>query len=264
MKQGKQIGSYLEVLGKSLWIEQYMVNSEANPTLVFLHEGLGCTAMWKDFPGKLCQTVGLNGLLYDRQGHGKSGALDKRREKDYLHIEALDFLPKLLEQLGIQKPILIGHSDGGTIALLYAAHFPTTAIITEAAHIYVEEVTTVGIKEAIKFYQTTSMKEKLVKYHGEKTDALFHAWADTWLDESFVNWNIQNVLPKIDVPSLIIQGEEDPYATQQHWRDIVNGLGGESQGIWLENCGHTPHKENPTLMQKAIQDFINDTISNSA
>lgn len=257
MKTGRDIN----IIGTTLWVETIDLNVANRPNLVFLHDGLGCTATWKDFPAYLCQILGLNGLLYDRQGHGMSAGLNKKRKKDYLHIEALEVLPQLLNSMGIHKPILIGHSDGGTIALLYAAHYPVSAIITEAAHIYVEAVTIKGIQKAVKLYYTTAMKEKLIKYHGNKTDALFHAWADTWLDSCFTDWNIQNVLPKVDCSALIIQGEDDPYATRQQWQDIINQLNGPVEELWLEQCGHNPHKEKPEMVQKAIIEFINNLIN---
>ena len=250
---------YIKVLHQQIWIEQIKVNLISNtPTIVFLHEGLGSVEQWKNFPKKVCEALGMNGLVYDRQGHGRSSALKEKREKDYLHIEALQFLPEILKQLGIEKPILFGHSDGGTIALIYAAHFPKSvrAVATEAAHIKVEEVTLQGIEAAIKLYETTTFAQKLQKYHAEKTDDLFRAWADVWLSESFRDWNIADLLSQIECSVLLLQGKEDEYATEQHLWDIAAGLGESAKAVLLEDCGHSPHREQEERVLKELDMFF--------
>ncbi|MEH0155090.1 alpha/beta hydrolase [Limibacter armeniacum] len=245
----------IEVNGTLIRFQHLKQNTDpAAPTLVFLHEGLGCIEFWKDVPSLLAQETGLNILSYDRQGHGQSDPLSSPRTVEYLHHEAQLVLPLLLEKLGISRPILIGHSDGGSIALLYAAHHPTRAIVTEAAHIFVEEVTLEGIKHAVAAYP--KIKDKLYKYHGEKTDTLFYAWADTWLTPEFIGWNIEKEVNNIQCPSLIIQGIDDEYATQEQVTKIVSLIGESAISVMIENCGHTPHIQAKEATLKQMLTFI--------
>lgn len=214
-------------------------------TVIFLHDSLGCIALWKNFPEQIKHAVNCNVLSYDREGYGKSAAFSElKRDKKYLHREA-DFLAKLIAQLGLKKVILFGHSDGGSIALLTAAIYPIkiTAIITEGAHVFVEKETLQGIREAQMSYQTTNLKEKLYKYHGENTENVFRMWTETWLSPSFADWNIENYLYDIQCPVLIIQGENDTYGTLEQVHSIVNKTSGYSESVIIPNCGHSPHKE---------------------
>lgn len=246
------------IQNKNLWIAQWqLTDNSLAPTLIFLHEALGSVSLWKDFPEQLCQSLGLNGLCYDRQGHGLSDPMDRKRDKSYLHEEALVYLKGVIDYFNIQHPILIGHSDGGSIALIYAAHFPPTkAVITEAAHIYVEPAGRPGIQTAMQQFKTTSLREKLQKYHGDKTDALFHAWAATWTDPTFADWEIVGLLPQIEAPCLLLQGAEDQYASQQHLFDIAKGIGANAQAVLLDNCGHTPHLQAQKETLDLMADFI--------
>lgn len=245
------------ILGKQLYWERIDVGAPNDtPVLVFLHEALGSVAMWKSFPAELCQTCGLNGLIYDRQGHGHSDPLTLPRTKDYLEIEAWTYLPELLQTLNIIKPILFGHSDGGSIALLYASKLECTALITEAAHIYVEEITSDGIRSVIAQMQETQLSAKLSKYHSEKTDALIAAWADTWLSDDFQDWNIQNQLSNIKAPSLLFQGADDEYATPQHLQDITENIGPNATSILLDNCAHIPHFQSKSQILQITQKFL--------
>ncbi|HYQ91612.1 MAG TPA: alpha/beta hydrolase, partial [Candidatus Competibacteraceae bacterium] len=178
----------LEAAGRRLHAQHIEPKGAHGPTLVFLHEGLGSIGQWKDFPAQLCQACALPGLVYERWGFGRSEPLTEPRRDDYLDYEAFDSLPAVLERCGItEPPILIGHSDGGTIALLFAAAFPERprAIITEAAHVFIEEVTLNGIRAAKELYKTTDLRRRLALYHGPNTDAVFRGWADTWLREDF-------------------------------------------------------------------------------
>jgi len=232
------------IAGANLWVEQCSFDpDQTQPTLIFLHEALGSVALWKGYPTLLCQALQCNGVIYDRIGHGLSDPFNAVRTNDYLEIEARQYLHELIQTLGLKKPILVGHSDGGTIALIYAAQFPdlVSGIITEAAHIYVENTGAQGMQTAIYQFEHTIFKEKLAKYHGEKTEALFYAWADTWTSETFSSWNITAQLPNITCPALILQGDKDEYAQQQHMWDIVEGIGENTQGVLVENCGHIPH-----------------------
>ncbi|MCB0561553.1 MAG: alpha/beta hydrolase [Lewinellaceae bacterium] len=250
----------LQVLQNNLRVHQVAVEaSAALPTLVFLHDALGSIAQWKGFPLKLALRSGLNAVAYDRCGHGGSGPLLQTRNKEYLHREALEILPDLLQQLQIPNPILIGHSDGGTIALIYAAYHQPTAIITEAAHAFVEEITLQGIREAVS--RKGLLLQKLTRYHGAKTEALFNAWADTWLDEGFRDWSLEALLPRINCPALIIQGQQDQYGSEQQLGRIVNGIGPSANAVRIKHCGHTPHRQAEEAVLEEMAAFIETVVS---
>jgi pimeloyl-ACP methyl ester carboxylesterase len=226
------------------------------PTIVFLHDSLGCIELWRDFPNKLGQLTKCNVLVYDRQGYGQSGPFTtSKRNNDYLEREA-DVLLEVLEVGKIETAILFGHSDGGSIALIFAAKYPSkvAGIITEGAHIFVEDETLDGIRQAVKAYQTTNLKAGLEKYHGNKTGDVFWSWAGTWLSDEFRTWNIEGHLPLITCPVLIIQGEEDEYGTLKQLEGIANKIAGVSTQLILPDVTHTPHKEAPeTVLQKSVE-----------
>jgi pimeloyl-ACP methyl ester carboxylesterase len=224
------------------------------PTIVLLHEALGSVAQWRDFPMRVAEKTGLHVMAFDRLGHGQSSGAIKKRGLDYLHIEAWEVLPVLFQQLEIPYPILYGHSDGGTIALLYAVRFPTQALITEGAHVFVEEITLQGVRDASM--RKDFLIEKLTRFHAEKTGNLFIAWADTWLDPVFKNWNIEGLLPDISCPALILQGENDEYGTRAQVDRIVAGIGKKTQGLLIPECGHAPHKEIQDSVIKEIHAFL--------
>lgn len=237
-------------------------NYPDRPTIVFLHDSLGCIELWRDFPSKLGELTQCNVFVYDRLGYGQSGPVtDQKRGNDYMEIEA-DILSQLLDQHHIENAILFGHSDGGTIALLAAAKYPSKirAVITEGAHIFVEEVTLNGIREAVKLYQTTNLKQRLQKYHGEKTEDVFMAWTETWLSDAYRSWNIEHFLPEVICPSLIIQGEEDEYGTVGQVDGIVNKTSGAAQKYMLPTIKHSPHKEAPELVLKIATAFILEVV----
>ena len=228
------------------------------PVLVFLHDSLGCIRLWRDFPEKLAQATGCTALIYDRQGYGQSSPFESiNRGPDYLEQEA-DVLERLLEKLQIPQAILFGHSDGGSIALIAASKYKSRvkAIITEGAHVFVEEITLAGIREAVESYQTTNLPQKLQKYHGAKTEAVFCAWTDTWLSASFRSWNIEYFLPSILCPALIIQGEKDEYGTLAQVKAVVQQAQGPVQQLILPDIGHTPHREAPEQVLEKSAHFI--------
>jgi pimeloyl-ACP methyl ester carboxylesterase len=251
---------FVEVLGKKLRV-QHIHPPQVDPSLpkmIFLHEGLGCIELWKGFPQLVVAATGLQAVVYERQGYGKSDPLDLPRPKDYLEREALNYLPVLLQKLEIKKPILIGHSDGGSIALVYAGQYAVHTLITEAAHIFVEDFTLEGIREVKGNPQLPIIKEKLKKYHGDKTEDIFSAWADTWLREDFVSWDITKLLAGIECPSLIIQGKEDEYATALHVERILEAmpLAKEKQAFMPEGCAHIPHLQAQEVVLEAMVQFI--------
>ena len=246
--------AFISINGQSIFTKIYNDKFESDrPTIVFLHEALGSVAQWRDFPQLIADKTGFNVLAYDRLGHGLSESMTQKRKIDYLHHEAWTILPPVLTHFGIQKPILWGHSDGGSIALLYAARFPTEAVITEAAHVFVEPITLEGIREAVT--RKDFLIERLTRYHGEKMIDLWNAWADTWLEKSFDVWNIEEYLPNIKCAALIMQGENDAYGTAEQVNRIAKGIGQKAKIVMIPNCGHTPHKEAREIVLKNILKF---------
>lgn len=228
------------------------------PCLIFLHEGLGCTAMWREFPRMLCERTGCPGLSYDRIGYGKSSALRKVRTVHYMHEAALRELPRVLDRLLPNRPyVLVGHSDGGSIALIHGAERPPLlkGIITEAAHVFVESETIEGIRAADEAFEEGKLGG-LTKYHGEKTTESFKAWSLTWLSAWFGYWNIEYLLPSIECPLLVIQGRDDQYGTEAQVASIVSKAGGTTRSMLLDDCGHSPHAERPDRVLEVMSEFI--------
>jgi pimeloyl-ACP methyl ester carboxylesterase len=235
------------------------------PTLVFLHEGLGCIPLWRNFPSLLCEKTGCPALIYDRWGYGTSDPLPAvgPRVPSYLHEEAFVSLPEVLKQCNIDDAVLIGHSDGGSMALMYAAVYPDTVrgIITEAAHVFVEEITLKGIREAVEIYKRTDLKAKLTKYHGNNTEKMFYGWADTWLSPEFRDWNIEEFLPRIISPLLVLQGADDIYGTPAQVEAIADQVAGPVKSRLVPNCGHIPHHEATDEVLNEMTEFIRDLIA---
>lgn len=250
--------SKIQVHDKELYVQHLEQYSGKNkPTIVFLHEGLGCIDLWKGFPQKVLEATGHNGIVFDRQGYGKSDPLSEPRPMDYLQQEALHWLPTTLDALGIKNPIIIGHSDGGTIGLVYASRYPTRLLITEAAHIYVEEVTLKGIEAVKGIFDARNMAKRLEKYHGDKTLTIFSAWADTWLHPDFKDWNVSQYMKDITCPALVIQGKQDEYATDAHAENIVELISSDTKEVLLvDNCKHSPHLEAKEVVLNAMVNFI--------
>lgn len=248
----------INIQGKNLYTE-YRNDFENRPTLVFLHDSLGCVTLWRDFPEKLAEATQCNVLVYDRLGYGKSDPMSTyKRPKHYMELEA-DVLNELLATLKIDNAILFGHSDGGTIALIAASKYKQRIkmVVCEAAHIYVEDITLKGIHEAIEAYTTTNLPERLQKYHGDNTDMLFKAWTKTWTSNNFRNWNIEHLLPHITCPLLFVQGEADEYATLEQLNKTINAVSGKTEKYIIPNIGHTPHKEAPEQVLEKVTEFIN-------
>lgn len=233
-------------------------NYSNKPTIIFLHDSLGCIELWRDFPQQLSELAQCNVLIYDRQGYGKSRPFSySERDNNYVELEA-DILNELLNYWQIDKAILFGHSDGGSIALITAGKYPSkiVGVITEGAHVFVEDITLKGINEAKAQFVTTNLKSKLEKYHGDKTEAMFWAWADTWTTDAFKSWNIESFLPMIACKSLIIQGENDEFGSLLQVDSIVNNTIGKSEKLIIPNIKHTPHKEIPELILEKATEFI--------
>ena len=230
----------------------------ATPPIVFLHEALGSIGQWKDFPQELCDALQCRGLVYERQGHGHSDALSTQREADYMHRYALDELPALLEALKLDKVHLFGHSDGGSIALIFAATFPKIclSVVSEAAHVIVEDETIAGIAPAVEAYANTSFREKLHNYHGSKTDALFDAWNKTWQSDFFSDWNILNELGSITCPVLALQGDADEYGTPLQLELIRKHSSGRTEIELIANCKHIPHLQQKSVVIDRVRAFL--------
>jgi pimeloyl-ACP methyl ester carboxylesterase len=250
----------LQAAGHRLHAERLLPPSaRAGPTLVFLHEGLGSIGQWRDFPAQLCAATGLPGLVYERWGFGRSAPLTGPRPADYLHREARGSLPEVMAACGIaEPPILFGHSDGGSIALLFAAAFPdrVRAVVCEAGHVLVEEVCLAGIRAAGVAYERGDLRKALQRYHGAKTDLLFRGWHDTWLRPDFRAWNIEPELPRIVCPTLIVQGADDEYATRAQVDAIAAGVSGPNEVLWLADCAHVPHHQAREIVLAEAARFI--------
>ncbi len=246
------------VAGIRLAVRRIMVNPAVDaPWLVFLHEGLGSIDQWRDFPLKLAMGTNLNTLVYDRQGHGKSDGFTEPRPVDY-HAREAEVLAELLDALDIARCIPFGHSDGGTIALWFAASEPeaTAALVIEAAHVSVEEAAQRGIVAARAQFEAGPLREGLLAYHGDKVDAMFAAWADTWLSPAFAEWSITEEIQDVTCPTLIIQGERDHYATPGHVDVIAGAVGGPTE-VWLiPDAGHSPHREAEAEVIARVSGFL--------
>lgn len=237
-------------------------DDDEKPLLLFLHEGLGSIAQWKSFPKDLCKFLNLNGVVYERYGYGHSTAFQEQRKPDYLYREADYFLPLLLQKLQLENRdvILIGHSDGASIALLYASYIPNNVIlvVSMAAHVFVDEQSNNGIKEAFDFYnQNPKLKEKLSRYHFDHVDSTFYAWAEMWQTEEFKRFNMEDKLREIKVPILAIQGVNDEYGLPSQVDSIVsNGPHPNNEKLMIPNCGHAPHFQAREITLNSIKQFV--------
>lgn len=220
--------------------------TQQHPTLVFLHEGLGCVALWRDFPAKLCAATNSAGFVYSRQGYGKSDPIPLPRPINFMHTEGLSTLPKLLDAAEIEAAILVGHSDGASIALINGGGVRdprVKGIISIAAHVFIEEISIESIDAARAAYQNSDLREKLARYHGDNVDCAFRGWNEVWLNHDFREWNLEEYLPQIDIPVLVLQGSEDQYGTAAQVEAIYQGIGGSAETHMIDGSGHSPHLE---------------------
>lgn len=250
--------SHISVLGVQL--EVLHINGHANlEPIVFLHEGLGSVAMWRDFPAQVCAATGRAGWVYSRRGYGKSAPALLPLPVDYMHYEALTVLPALLAQCGIRRPVLLGHSDGGTIALLHASQCDTAACIVMAPHLFVEDISLRSIAAARKAYETGTLRSKLQTFHDD-VDNAFWQWCEVWLCDAFASFNIRAQCERIACPVLAIQGDDDPYGTMAQVEALVPGAdnkkGEVRKLLELKACGHSPHKDQPGAVLQALVDFL--------
>ncbi|HWP20063.1 MAG TPA: alpha/beta hydrolase [Burkholderiaceae bacterium] len=232
------------------------------PLLVFLHEGLGSIAMWKDFPAQLCEAANCRGLVLSRWGYGQSSARPghERWPVTFMHHQARDFLPAFLEAVGVDvlrdRPWFYGHSDGGSIALIHAASYPDRVggLVVAAPHIFVEDITIASIEKARDGYVTTSLRSKLARYHTDP-DSAFWGWNDVWLDPEFRAWDIRALLGSIRCPVLAVQGYDDEYGTMAQIDGIAERVP-QTELLKLHDCGHSPHRDQPVLLSRAVAAFL--------
>jgi pimeloyl-ACP methyl ester carboxylesterase len=232
------------------------------PVMVFLHEGLGSITQWRDFPLALVQATGLPALIYDRHGHGRSEPLREARGPGFLEWEAQVCLPEVLAACGIEAPVLIGHSDGGSIALIFGASFPRVplGIVAMAAHVFVEDLTIQSIWKALRAFETTPLRPQLARHHGPKVDAMFHAWAGVWLSAAFRDWTMVDRLAGIEVPVLALQGEDDEYGTPAQLQAIHDHVDAYVEAHLLPQCAHAPHLQAREATLRAITRFLLDPL----
>lgn len=238
------------------------VDDAKAPLMIFLHEGLGSLAMWKDFPERLCQAVGLRGLVYSRPGYGRSTprAADEHWAPDFMHQQAHEVLPALMQALHIgaqaQPPWLFGHSDGGSIALLHAARHPVAGVVVVAPHLFVEALSVASIAQARTAYLEGKLKAGLAKYH-DNADSAFYGWNDVWLSPAFRHWNIEAEIASISAPLLAVQGVDDEYGTLAQIRNIRPQVP-QAQLLEIPVCGHSPHRDQPQALINAVRAFVQD------
>jgi len=219
--------------------------------------------MWKDFPGRCVRATGCNGLVYSRYGYGKSDALASPRLVRFMHDEALDYLPELLDKLGIDRPILLGHSDGASIALIHAGGSgrAVRGVIVMAPHVMVEDKGIRAIEATRRNYENTDLRDKLSRYHSNP-DSAFWGWNDIWLHPQFRAWNIEEYLPQIHCPVLAIQGEEDQYGTMEQIDRVVRGIP-HAEILKLKDSGHSPHRDQTQVVIDRVADFVTKLVDYS-
>jgi pimeloyl-ACP methyl ester carboxylesterase len=224
--------------------------------VVLLHEGLGSVSMWREFPSALATRAGRRVMAYSRFGHGQSDRPARPHTPDFMHQEAA-LLPRILDASGIERAILFGHSDGGSIALLAAAQSPArvAALVLEAPHVFVEDISITSIEQTTAGYETSDLRARLARHHDD-VDVAFRGWSDVWLSPEFRAWNLEAFLPRITCPTLLIQGEQDEYGTLRQLDAIQQQLSGPVERLVLPDCGHSPHRDRPEDVLAAASRFL--------
>ena len=252
--------SFVTVQGRRLEYRRIAAARPNTPTLVFLHEGLGSVSLWRDFPDKVARETGCGAVIYSRYGYGRSDVLEAPHRVDYMHREARESLPELLDKLGILDPLLIGHSDGASIALIYASTHPAMkGLILEAPHVFVEDISVQSIATAKQSFETSDLPERLARHHTDPAKT-FYGWNDIWLHPDFRAWNIEEFLPGVACPLLAIQGLDDEYGTMRQLEAIERQVKGRLTLVKLEACGHSAHRDQPDATLAAMVDFIRDVV----
>jgi len=260
-----------EVLGQSLEYRWIGPRPGDVPTIVFLHEGLGCLTMWRDFPDRLAAATGCGALVYSRRGYGGSDPVREPRPVGFMHDEALATLPAVVEHFQLGEVVLFGHSDGASIAVIYAGARPggiggpqdppprpslVRALVLEAPHVFVESICVEKIARIAEEYETTRLRERLARHHGAHVDSMFLSWTDVWLRPEFRRWNIEEYLPSTECPVLVVQGEDDEYGTLAQVDAVLTQVNGPAESRVLPRCGHSPHSDRPSEVLGAAGRFI--------
>ena len=249
---------FLNLGSKKIEIQWHQTKQKDRPTLIFLHEGIGCTEMWKDFPGMVSRKTGCPALVFSRFGYGSSDPCPTPWKINFMHKEALTILPEIIKETQIENYILIGHSDGGSIGTIFAGSpyaKGLKGLITEAAHVFCEQVTVDCIQQAKINYEQHTLKQGLEKYHGKNTDNAFRGWNDVWLHPNFIKWNIEKYLCRIKVPMLAIQGKDDQYGTKKQMESIKRHVK-HAKTYLIDDCRHSPHLEQPEKVLHIMTQFI--------
>jgi pimeloyl-ACP methyl ester carboxylesterase len=247
---------FLELGGLRLEYDLIRTAEATAPMLVFLHEGLGSVALWKDFPRELAHAVGCNALVYSRRGYGQSSGLTAPRAPDFMHTEALEVLPAVLDALEVRDPILFGHSDGASIALIHAggSNRAVRGLIVLAPHVLIEDRCVASIAAARAGFRAGDLRTRLAPYHADAEGA-FRGWCDIWLDPRFRHWNIEAEVARIRCPLLAIQGYDDEYGTMEQIERIAR-LVADTDLLKLQDCRHSPHRDQPAAVIAAAARFI--------
>ena len=240
----------------------HKVERPESPVIVMLHEGLGALSLWRDFPKKLSNILNCSIFVYSRHGYGYSDFIDEEFDTQYMHREAISILPQLLSHFEINNPILYGHSDGASIALIHAsvANTRVKGLILEAPHVFVENISLDGVKAARDAFEKGGLKESLAKHHC-KPERIFRYWSNIWLSSNFLSWNIVSCVSDIRCPTLLIQGEQDAYGTLSQIDTIMKNIPSNCEKKILPAIGHSPHRETSELVLQSVQSFINRNIN---
>jgi pimeloyl-ACP methyl ester carboxylesterase len=250
---------WLDVAGVRLEAAWHGPPPDQAPTLVFLHEGLGSVSQWRDFPRLLASALGCGALTYSRQGYGRSDPAPGPWTLDFMHRQGLETLPCVLEACGVRRAALFAHSDGASIALIHASSRTAglvEALVLEAPHVFVEALTVRSIAAAADAYAGGALRRRLEKHHGANTDAMFRGWSGVWLNPEFRTWNLQSLLPRVTVPVLVLQGRDDEYGTLAQVDAVEAACSGPVHRLVLENCGHSPHRDQPDQTLAAASAFL--------
>ncbi len=250
----------LDVAGGGIEVLEYPARDAAaalRAPLVFLHEGLGSIELWRGFPAAVHDATGRRTVVYARHGYGQSAVVTEPRGVDYMHLEAIEVLPALLDALALERPVLIGHSDGASISLIHegARAGETSALVLLAPHVIVEDLSVAGIEQAKRVFESTDMADRLAKYHRDPA-ATFWGWNRIWLDPAFRAWDLTELLPAVDVPVLLIQGRDDEYGTMRQLDLIEAGVDAPVTRVELDDARHSPHLDRPDTVLDATVRFL--------
>ncbi|MBL4646787.1 MAG: alpha/beta hydrolase [Hyphomicrobiales bacterium] len=244
--------------GKSLEYKCFGPPPDKAPTIVMLHEGLGCIALWRGFPQELAKATGCGVFVYSRAGYGQSDLADLPRPLDYMTCEAVDVLPQVLDAIGFERGLLLGHSDGASIAAIYAGSIidhRVRGLVLMAPHFFTEEMGLSEIAKAKTAFETTDMRDRMAKYHRDP-DNTFRGWNDSWLHEDFARWNIGEVVDYFRIPTLAIQGKQDPYGSLAQVDEIETRSYAPVDTLILDECGHAPFLDHPQMIVDEVADFV--------